>query len=272
VQPVPNAPAGTLRLLALDEAIEVAAVLEQAEGLPEATLLERRRQEPRALPAISRRSSVRSRVTDVRGGSRQYEVVRTAAGMQARVLDAGVAAFHSRGERPELACVCGRAPISQENAFCGWWRARRAKYRQACRERRFEGGAVRRPSWRKLPSVSATPSDTIPGSMAALSPVEDLNRAGKLDEARLKLFAGKTRLMRPRRPVAEVRFANCAVERALRTNAPTAPGLRKSRGAELGHDAAILLMLKLGDINVQRDLFARLQSKTAKTALQSTAW
>jgi len=38
----------------------------------------------------------------------------------------------------------------------------------------------------------------------------------------------------------------------------------KSRGAELDTTRAILLMLKLGDINVQRDLFARLQSKDRK--------
>jgi uncharacterized protein (DUF2336 family) len=272
---VPNAPAGTLRLLALDEAIEVAGpVLEQAEGLPEATLLETAQtKSQRHLLAISRRRRVPMAVTDVLVDRGDDEVVRTAAGNAgARFSDAGAASLSARAANdPELACrLWSRADLPRERLLCLVEGATRDVIAKLVETDGSKAGLFRDLVAEAANRVREAVRQNSGQFAAALACVEDLNRAGKLDETRLKLFADENSFD----AVLVALSLKCDLPIALVERALADKRLDQllvfAKAAELSWDTmrAILLMLKLGDINIQRDLFARLQSKTAKTALQ----
>jgi hypothetical protein len=104
----------------------------------------------------------------------------------------------------------------------------------------------------------------------AFTIVEDLHRAGQLDEARLRGFADQKLF-----DLALIALAlKCDLPIAIVEQALASKRVDQilvfAKGAELGWETAraILTMLELGDINVHRDVFARLQAKTARTALQ----
>ena len=272
---VPNAPAGTLRLLALDEAIEVAGpVLEQAEGLLEATLLETAQtRSQRHLLAISRRTSVPVAVTDVLVDRGNDEVVRTAAGNAgARFSDAGVASLSTRAANdPELACrLWSRADLPRERLLRLVEGASREVIARLVASDDSKAELFRDLVAEAAKRVRDAVRQNSGQYAAALTRVEDLNRAGKLDEAQLKQFAEENAFD----AVLVALSLKCDLPIALVERALADKRLDQllvfAKAAELSWDTmrAILLMLKLGDINVQRDLFARLQSKTAKTALQ----
>lgn len=272
---VPHAPARTLRQLALDNAIEVAGpVLEQADNLAEATLVETAQSRSQGhLLAISRRKHISIAVTDVLVDRGNDEVVRSTAGNAgAQFSDSGVAHLSARAANdPELASrLWSRADLSHEQLL----RLVEGASREVI-DRLVETDASRAALFRDVVAEAAKRvRDAVRQNSgqyaAAFAVVEELHRAGKLDEPRLRGFA------------EEKLFDHALVALALKCDLPIATVeqalaskrvdqiLVCAKAAELSWETAraILVMLQLGDINVHRDVFARLQPKTAKTALQ----
>jgi uncharacterized protein (DUF2336 family) len=271
----PYAPQRTLRLLALDDAIEVAGpVLEQAESLSESALIESAQtKSQRHLLAISRRRSVPVTVTDVLVDRGDDEVVRsTAANAGARFSESGVAGLSTRATKdPELACrLWARVDVPREQLL--------RLVEGASREvmaRLVELDDTKADLFRDLVAEAANRvRDVVRQNSgryaAAFVRVEELNRVGQLDESCLKRFA------------EDDCFDEVLVALSLKCDLPVALVERAladrrvdqllvfAKAADLGWEAtrALLVMLKLGDINVQRDVYGRLQAKTAKTALQ----
>jgi uncharacterized protein (DUF2336 family) len=272
---VPHAPARTLRTLALDQAIEVAGpVLEQAEGLPEATLIETaQNRSQQHLLAISRRKHVPVAVTDVLVDRGNDEVVRSTAGNAGAQLSAsGVANLSARATNdPELAGkLWSRADVPHEQLL----RMVEGASREVI-EKLIATDASKAELFRDVVAAAARRvRDVVRQNSgeyaAAFAVVEELNRAGRLDEPQLKSFA------------QEHMFDHVLIALALKCDLPIAVVERAlasrridqvlvfARGAELSWDTAhtILAMLKVADLAVQREVFNRLQAKTARTALQ----
>jgi len=119
--PIPNAPPGVIRLLACDDAIEVAApVLTLSERLDDAALIATARTKSRAhLLAISHRKSLAEAVTDVlieRGDS--IVVLSTVRNAGARLSDGGLSELVRRSERDEaIAESLGERPDIPRHHF-----------------------------------------------------------------------------------------------------------------------------------------------------------
>jgi len=271
----PCAPERTLRLLALDDSIDVAGpVLQQADGLSESALVETAQTKSQShLLAISRRRSVPVAVTDVLVDRGDEEVLRSTAGNAgARFSPSGVADLSARAASdPELACrLWARVDVPREQLL------------------RLVEGASREVMARLVATDGAKASifrDLVAGAAsrvreavressgryaAAFARVEELNRNGRLDESRLRCFA------------EEADFDEVLVALSLKCDLPVALVERAmvdrradqllvfAKAAQLSWETAraILVMLKLGEISVQREVFGRLQPTTARTALQ----
>jgi len=265
----------TLRLLALDDSIEVAGpVLERAEGLSETALVETAQTKSQGhLLAISRRTSLPVAVTDVLVERGDDEVLRTtAANAGARFSASGIAELSTRGAQdPELACrLWSRTDVPRDQLLCLIEGASRDVI-----ARLVATDAAKAELFRELVADAANRvRDVVRQSSgrhaAAFALVEALNRAGQLDERRLRQFA------------QEGGFDEVLVALSLKCDLPVAVVERAladrrvdqllvfAKAADLSWEAmrAILVMLKLPDISVQHDVFGRLQAKTAKTALQ----
>lgn len=272
---VADAPPRTLRQLALDTAIDVAGpVLEQAENLAEATLIETAQSRGQShLLAISRRKHIPIAVTDVLVDRGNDEVVRSTAGNAgARFSETGVANLSARAANdPELAGrLWSRADLSREQLL----RLVESASREVI-DKLVATDASKAALFRDLVAEAAKRVRDVvrenSGEFAvAFTFVEELHRSGQLDEPRLRGFADEKLF-----DLALIALAlKCdlpiaIVEQALATKRVDQI-LVFAKGAELGWETAraILTMLELGDINVHRDVFARLQQKTARTALQ----
>jgi uncharacterized protein (DUF2336 family) len=271
----PCAPERTLRRLALDDSIDVAGpVLEQAEGLPEAALIETAQTKSQGhLLAISRRRSVPVAVTDVLVDRGDEAVLRSTAGNAgARFSTSGVADLSARAASdPELACrLWSRADVPREQLLRLVESASRdvmarlvaTNGAKAAMFRDLVAGAASR--------VRDTVRDSSERYATALAEVEQLNRSGQLDESHLKRFAEQDS------------FDEVLVALSLKCDLPVALLERAlvdrrvdqllvcAKAAELSWETtrAILAMLKFGEISVQREVFGRLQATTARTALQ----
>jgi uncharacterized protein (DUF2336 family) len=265
----------TLRLLALDDSIDVAGpVLEQAEGLSETALVETAQSKSqRHLLAISRLKSVPIAVTDVLVDRGDDEVLRSTAGNAgARFSPDGIAELSTRGTQdPELACrLWSRPDVPRDQLLC--------LIEGASREviaRLVEADGAKAEFFRDLVAEAANRVRDVVRQNSdrhavAFANVDALNRAGQLDESALRQFA------------EDGAFDEVLVALSLKCDLPVAVVERAladrrvdqllvfAKAADLSWATArvILVMLKLSDINVQHDVFARLQAKTAKTALQ----
>jgi len=271
----PCAPQQTLRLLALDDSIDVAGpVLEQAEGLSELALVETAQTKSQGhLLAISRRNAIPVAVTDVLVDRGDDEVLRTTAGNAGAKFSAnGIAELSSRGAQdPELACrLWSRTDVPREQLL----RLIEGASRDVI-ARLVDADSTKAELFRDLVSEAANRvRDVVRQSSgryaAAFDRVETLSRAGALDEPTLRQFAEQgafdevlvTLSFKCDLPVA-------VVERAL-GDRRVDQLLVFAKAADLSWETtrAILIMLRLTDISVQHDVFGRLQVKTAKTALQ----
>jgi len=271
----PHAPPQTLRLLALDDSIDVAGpVLERAEAISETALVETAQTKSQGhLLAISRRRTVPIAVTDVLVDRGDDEVLRTtAANAGAQFSANGIAELSSRGAQdPELACrLWSRTDVPRDQLL--------RLIEGASREviaRMVATDTAKAELFRELVAEAANRvRDVVRQSSgrhaAAFIRVEQLNRAGQLDERALRQFA------------EDGAFDEVLVSLSLKCDLPVAVVERAladrrvdqllvfAKAADLSWEAtrAVLVMLKLPDISVQHDLFGRLQAKTAKTALQ----
>jgi uncharacterized protein (DUF2336 family) len=272
---LPNAPCRTLHRLALDDAIEVAGpVLEKSQGLGETTLIEsaRTKGQPHLL-AISRRAAIPACVTDILVERGDQEVVlSTARNAGAQFSDAGAATLSTRAaDDSDLACqLWSRSDIPRQYLL--------AMFESASRQvaaKLIEIDGTKAELFRQLVAEASNRARTAvrEGSSrhaAALALVEDLMHAGMLDEARIRGFAQA-------KSFDEVLVAlSLTCDLPLDTVELVLSGPRidqllvLAKAAGLGWETtrSILIMLGPTDINAQRDVFARLQPKTARTALQ----
>jgi uncharacterized protein (DUF2336 family) len=272
---LPNAPLGTLHLLALDDAIEVAGpVLKNAQALRETTLIESARTKGQThLLAISRRDAIPASVTDILVERGNQEVILSAAGNAgAQFSDAGAATLSTRAsDDSELACqLWSRSDIPRQHLLAMFERASRQ-----VTARLIKIDATKAEVFRQLVAEASNRARTAvrDGSLrhaAALALVADLMHTGMLDEARIRSFAEAKS------------FDEVLVALALKCELPldtvelvlSGPRIDQllvlAKAAGLGWETtrAILVMTGPTDISAQRDVFARLQLKTAKTALQ----
>jgi uncharacterized protein (DUF2336 family) len=264
-----------LHRLALDDAIEVAGpVLENAQSLRETTLIESARTKGQThLLAISRRDAIPASVTDIlveRGN--QEVVLSTARNAGAEFSDASAATLSTRAsDDAELACqLWSRSDIPRQHLLALFERAS-----QQVAARLIAIDATKAEMFRQLVAEASSRARTAvrEGSSrhaAALALVEDLMQTGMLDEARIRSFAEAKS------------FDEVLVALSLKCDLPletvelvlSVPRIDQllvlAKAAELGWETtrSILIMSGPTDINAQRDVFARLQPKTAKTALQ----
>jgi len=271
----PCAPERTLRLLALDDSIDVAGpVLERAEGLSETALVETAQTKSQGhLLAISRRRSVPVAVTDVLVDRGDEEVLRSTAGNAGAQFSAtGVADLSARAASdPELACrLWARVDVPREQLLRLVERASREVIARlvatdgakAALFRDLVAGAASR--------VREVVRESSGRYATAFALVEELNRNGQLDENRLKRFAEEDSFDEVLVALSlKCDLSVALVERAL-VDRRVDQLLVFAKAAELSWEAtrAILVMLKVGEISVQREVFGRLQSTTARTALQ----
>jgi len=188
--PIKNAPPNTIRTLAFDDEIAVAApVLAQSERLDDSTLVENAKIKGQAhLLAISRRASLSEAVTDViveRGD--QQVVLSTAQNPGARFSDAGftILVRRSDGDDSLAACVGSRSEIPPHlflKLLSKASQSVRAKLEAAQPRARRE---VRQVVTEVAGRIRAEAFDGSPDYVAARAFIEALHRAGQLDDSKL---------------------------------------------------------------------------------------
>ena len=192
--PLPNAPPGTIRLLACDNAIEVAGpVLTQSPRLDDATLVESARKRGLShMLAISQRSFLSEAVTDVlvEFGDRNV-VMRTVENRGARFSDLGFSMLVDRSDGDEgmAACVGSRPEIPTQllrTLIAKASEAVRAKLEAAHPYAREE---VRTAIAEVVSRIATQPPTAPSGDAAGRAHVEQLQQSGALDESALAAFA-----------------------------------------------------------------------------------
>jgi uncharacterized protein (DUF2336 family) len=275
--PIRNSPAQIIRVLAFDDAIEVASpVLAQAARLDDETLVEIARTKSRDhMLAISQRGSLSEVVTDVLVELGDREVLlNTVDNYGASLSDVGFSVLVSRsqgddalaelvGSRPEIPSDLLVALVAKAS------RAVRAKL-EATHPRAKE--EVRRAVAEAAGRVKARVALTLFDYSAALASIESLKRSSGLDEAALAAFAKRGAL-------AEVIAALAVmcdlplqfVERAMtRDRSESLIVLAKAVGFSWATVNEVLLLrakkgfLSQGEIVQRLARFERLQPATAK--------
>jgi uncharacterized protein (DUF2336 family) len=196
--PITNAPPNTIRILASDDAIDVAsAILIQAEGLDDLTLIECAKAKSQDhLLAISLRNRLSEGVTDVLVERGDVQVVRSAVkNAGARFSDKGFAILVERsGNNDELAvCVGGRSDIPERfflQLLSVASSAVRSKLEAESPQFKSDIHRVVTEVTARIESQAAIES---PKYAAAQVLVESLNRAGKLSASQLESFAKANR-------------------------------------------------------------------------------
>ena len=272
---LPIAPTHTLNLLALDESIEVAGpILEGAEGLHGSTLVECAGvRSQNHLLAISRRTEIPRSVTDILVARGNAEVlISTAANEGAQLSEAGAASLCARAsENPSLAsCLWARSDLPRQHLLTLFERAS-----EEVADKLMEADSSKAQVFRNLVAEAAdrirdaVRAESVQHS-AALAGVTALYQAGSLDEQRVGDFASSKSFDE----VVVSLSILCAlpmgaVERAMSgRRIDQMLVLAKAAGLSWGTTKCILTMTQSANVDAQRDVFARLQSKTAKTALQ----
>jgi len=192
--PIPNAPPITIRALAFDDAIEIAGpVLTQSERLHDATLVENARTKGQEhLLAISRRRTLSEAVTDVLvvRGDRQV-VLSTAENAGARFSEASFTKLVERAEGDDRLAECvGSRPEIPFHLFLELLnRASDAVRSRLEKSHPQAKGELRRAVNEATDCMRDDVVKRIRDHAAALAFVESLQRAGQLDDERLRRFA-----------------------------------------------------------------------------------
>lgn len=277
----PNAPAKTLRLLALDDEIKVAGpVLSQSPALDEATLIEGARTKSQGhLLAISRRESISENITDVLVERGDNEVLlNTASNPGAKFSEGGASALTVRSQNnAELALrVWLRSDIPRQHLLALFTAASEEVQRQfeACDRQKAQ-------VYRYMVDLAKNQIQTQiregSSKYAAARPyIEALHRSGELSLERLFLFAQEGKF-------DEVTIAlslMCElpvghIERAIVHNqVDYLLVLARSIGLSWDATKAILKMRAPAqsasslDLEAHRATFAKLQLKTAISLIQ----
>ena len=192
--PIAQAPPGTVRMLAFDDAIEVAGpVLTQSARLDDKTLVEIAKTKGQShLLAISQRGALSDAVTDIliERGDRDV-VLSTADNRGASISDVGFSVLVRRsegddmlaeivGSRPEIPALLLTALIEQASQTV------RAKLESSHPRAKAE---VRRAVAEAADRVEARVRSTMIDYTAALASVEALRQSGRLDEHAIAAFA-----------------------------------------------------------------------------------
>ena len=223
--PAPVAPPKILRLLARDDAIEVAApVLAQAEGLDIETLIEcARTKNQEHLLAISRRKALPDKLTDVlveRGD--QQVVLSTAKNAGSRFSDGGFDTLikRARGDDALTSCVAMRADLPAQ-LFDQLLATASEKVRSNLQAEREFAKADIDAVVGEVTGQIQTSATTQPLSYAAAQVlVESLHRAGQLTAGKLQEFA------------VAGRFEEMVAALSVMSNVPTAIIEQNMREAE----------------------------------------
>ena len=189
-----NAPPKTSRILALDDAIEVAGpVLSQSKCLDEATLIEGARTKSQEhLLAISRRNSITEAVTDVlleRGNSEV--VISTAANLGAKFSEFGCSTLAGRSrDDAELALrVWARADIPRQHLLSLFATASEEVQRELEYADRQKAELYRYLVGQAKNKLQVQMREESPTYAAARPRIEALYHSGELTEERLLAFA-----------------------------------------------------------------------------------
>jgi uncharacterized protein (DUF2336 family) len=197
--PVAAAPPKVLRLLACDNAIDVAStVLMQSEGLDDATLIKcAMTKSQEHLLAISQRKTLSELLTDVlveRGD--QQVVLRTAMNAGARFSENGFGILleHAHGDDALAGCVGARRDLPRalfEKLLEAASDAVRAKLKS---EQRYAARDIDQAVTDAATQLRGKPATQTPQQAAAQLLVSSLNHAGQLNGAKLVEFARARRL------------------------------------------------------------------------------
>jgi uncharacterized protein (DUF2336 family) len=191
---ISDAPAGVMRSLALDDAIEVAGpILSQFEQLDEATLVEGARTKSQDhLLAISGRKTLAEAVTDVLVERGNEEVARsTAANPGAKFSEFGYSTLVKRSEDDgELALrVWSRSEIPRPHLLKLFADASESVRAQLAAADFRKADLIRDMVMRASDQVQAQARECSPEYIMARAQVRSLHKAGKLDERELKAMA-----------------------------------------------------------------------------------
>jgi uncharacterized protein (DUF2336 family) len=272
---LPDAPADTLHALALDEAIAVAApILTGASGLRDATLVESAGTGSQGhLLAISRRTRIPRIVTDIiiTRGNRDV-VLSTAGNPGAELSDGSAAGLSERAlDDPDLACrLWARSDLPRQHLLALF---ERASAQVMSRLIETDGSKVE--LYREMVDHAANrlreaARKGSPTYAAALAEVTALQAAGNLNAAQLRRYAGAKRFDEVLVALSIICDLPVDVVEQAMAGRRIDQLLVLARAAELGWETVrpILAMLGAPESPSQREIFARLQHKTARTALQ----
>ena len=278
---VPDAPAGVIRTLAFDDAIDVAApVLAHSPRLEDAALMENARTKSQGhLLAISGRSVLAEAVTDVLVERGNHRVVTGAAANRgARFSGAGMSVLVKRAQdNGDLAlCVWARPDIPRHDLVKLFVQASEVVRGRLEAADPRQAALVRAAVAEASDAIQATARAGSSQHAQALAHVQRLHSLGQLDEARLLAFARERSFDR----TAVALSVMCdlpigLIERTLVHNEPEQL-LVFAKAIDLSWQTArAILTLQAGRGGVSRERlnqclasFFRLQPKTAQTALQ----
>jgi uncharacterized protein (DUF2336 family) len=278
---LPNAPPKTIRTLALDDTIEVAGpVLSRSERLDDASLVETAKTKSQDhLLAISRRQTLAEVVTDVLVERGNQQVVRsTATNAGAKFSDFGCSTLALRSkEDGELALhVWARSDIPRQHLLTLFVNASEVVRNQLQAADRSKAELYRYMVAQATNQVQTRAREASPTYIAARAYVLSLHQAGALAEEQLNSFAAADKFDEV--TIALSLMCNLpieAVERAVaQGEVDQVLVLAKAVGLSWETVASILMMpanrgnCSKEDLDRHRLTFARLQTKTAKAALQ----
>ncbi len=278
---MPHAPPRTLRMLALDDAIEVAGpVLTRSQGISDDTLVETASTKSQAhLHAIAQRPTISAPVTDVLVDRGDQQVVRaTAANPGARFSERGCAqlALRSRDDGELARSVLARSDIPREHLlslFKTASEAVRGELRAADpRKAQLYGYMVSEAT----SQIETQVRENSAQYAAARAEVLALQQAGELTEARLLEFARGGKFDETTIALSLLCDLPIAhVERAI-AHGHTDQTLVLARAIDLSWETTMaLLMMRSADrsaamasLERTRASFFKLQPETARSAIQ----
>jgi uncharacterized protein (DUF2336 family) len=191
---MPNAPPKVMRELAMDNAIEVAGpVLMHSEQIDDVTLVESARTKSQDhLLAISRRKMLTEKVTDVlvdRGN--QQVALSTAGNLGAAFSEFGYSTLvrRSQGDDELAQCVWSRPEIPRQHLLKLFADASESVRLTLEATDRRKAGLIREMVAQASNQIQTKAREDSAEYAAAYIQVQDLRKAGKLDETRLATFA-----------------------------------------------------------------------------------
>ncbi len=278
---LPIAPPRTLRLLALDEAIEVAGpLLSQSESIDEDTLMTGAKTKSQEhLLAISRRRAVGEAVTDLlveRGNQRIVRSIASNAGAKFSDFGCSTLAMRARDDGGLALCVWSRSDIPRQHLLSVFATASEEVRKQFETTDRAKAELYRYIVAEAASEVQTNARETSEGFVAARARVEALHRSGELSERHLLAFARARQF--DEATIALSLMCDLPVghiERAVvHDHADQIIVVVKSLELSWETAKAVLLMSAPSQGDAGRELaelrasFAKLQTKTAKAAME----